>query len=542
MRVCTRCNTPYPDTVNTCARDGSTLTTLSNILEERKPLPQEDHCGQIVGNYRLHTRLGVGGMGAVYQGTHAAIGKEVAVKILREDQARDESLMERFLREARSVAKIGNENVIQISDFGCTPEGRAYIVMELLTGRSLENVLEKDGALAFPRALKVAIQICSGLEAAHAQNIVHRDLKPDNIFLVPLKNDPEFVKILDFGIAKEVVEEKLEPGEKKGKPKRGLTQARQLIGTPLYMAPEQGSPEADARVDIYALGVILYRMVTGKLPFDSDNPLDILYKHLTQAPTPPIELRPDLPAELNALILQCLAKTPQERVPSATALSQRLFEIGGFQHAYSASGSFMGLPGNPPSGTFSGLAAAVQSGTELQKIHTAVADHPKHQTTLSASIGEIAAPKAAPPKNNRVMLFAGLGGALVAGAVAVLFFIPPQQKNDTTTVVKTEVSAPLVVPEKITAPASAPVVSPMSVPAAPVVENTPDPKTKGDPKKIKATKDPKVITPEEPVVIVPTPVVVETPKDPLEDPNTSLGTDPKKKKKKSLTDADPGLE
>jgi serine/threonine protein kinase len=320
MRVCPYCSTPYPDSAQSCARDGTPLGAPRLDADRRHA--REPKTGGEIGSYKLHNRIGAGSTATVYQAAHVVIGKEVAVKLLREDQTRDEVLRERFLREARAVAKVSHENVVGVLDFGSTDDGRAYLVMELLTGRTLEDLISREGPLDPQRAIKIGRQICQGLDAVHARNIVHRDLKPEDIFLVSSRGDPEFVKIIDFGIAKELAPEE-------GVVQRGLTLPRQMLGTPLYMAPEQGTPEADHRVDIYALGVILYRMVTGELPFDGVDAADSLYRRRTEPPKDPRELAPELPAPLAQAILRALARTKEERFPSMAALAEALAEVDG---------------------------------------------------------------------------------------------------------------------------------------------------------------------------------------------------------------------
>ena len=313
MRVCPKCNTPYPDAIQQCAKDGTALTTLLEIIEERSAAPARNLSGEVIGNYRIGKRIGAGGMGAVYQGTHLSIGKDFAIKILREDCADNSTLLDRFLQEARSVARISHENVVQITDFGCTSEGRTYLVMERLIGQSLEDLLQREKRLLPARALHIAAQICDALGAAHQLGIIHRDLKPDNVFLIQSRGDPDFVKVLDFGIAKQLEESR----------DHGLTMTRQLVGTPMYMAPEQGT-SVDNRTDIYALGVTLYRMVTGRLPFEGANVMDILYKHISETPKPPIELEASLPLALNNAILTALAKEPAKRFQVYGGLRHRL--------------------------------------------------------------------------------------------------------------------------------------------------------------------------------------------------------------------------
>jgi serine/threonine-protein kinase len=278
--------------------------------------PSDPYLGATVdGRYLVEAVLGEGGMGIVYRCTHTIIGKKVAMKVLRADLARDSEVTERFLNEARAASAIGNPHIIDISDFGQFPDRATYFVMEHLTGAPLSKLLEGNRALPLARILHIARQLCSGLSAAHAAGIVHRDLKPDNIFLIRRGAEHDFVKILDFGIAKTNAATR-------------LTRDGAVFGTPHYMSPEQaaGNP-VDQRGDVYALGVILYEMACGKVPFDADSFMGILTQHLYKAPIalsrlepPPPELSPGL----DAIVLKCLSKRPEDRYPDMLALDADL--------------------------------------------------------------------------------------------------------------------------------------------------------------------------------------------------------------------------
>ena len=269
------------------------------------------------GLYRVESLIGVGGMGRVYRATHTLLGKSFAVKVLPEGRAEKPDATERFLREARAASKIDNEHIVKVANVDRDGEHRLFIVMELLEGETLAERLER-GPLPLEQALRIASQTGNALQAAHDAGIVHRDLKPENIFIVQ-RNGSDFVKVLDFGISKIKTPDH-------GDPK--LTATDQIVGTPLYISPElaRGVAAIDHRTDIYALGVIVYEMLTGTPPFTGQNHFQLLYKHGNEAPDPPSQRskNAEIPAHVESAILRALEKDPNARFDDMEAFCAAL--------------------------------------------------------------------------------------------------------------------------------------------------------------------------------------------------------------------------
>lgn len=274
---------------------------------------------EIAGRYRVLALLGEGGMGAVYRGEQISLKRTIAIKVLRPELSRDPALVRRFNTEAELVAKLSHPHTVNIYDFGQDADGSLFIAMEYLEGRSLREAMTKEGPLPPWRALAIAQQIAASLSDAHSRGIVHRDLKPDNVMLTERGKDKDVVRVLDFGIAK------LRDDDRQTV--NAMTRAGDLIGTPQYMAPEQiRGEQVDGRTDVYALGAMLYEMITGRLPFEGPTVMAILSKHLTDTPQPPTVRRPDLglPPVLDGLVMSALAKDPNQRQPTMERFGEDL--------------------------------------------------------------------------------------------------------------------------------------------------------------------------------------------------------------------------
>jgi serine/threonine-protein kinase len=412
----------------------------------------------IDGKYRIVRSLGEGGMGVVFIAEHTFLKKNVALKFLRPELARQPEVAARFEQEARATSLIDHENVVRVMDFGRTPAGELYLVMELLEGHSLSVDLQASGALGPERALPVAKQVLAGLAAAHQKGVVHRDLKPDNILVVSREDGGELCKIVDFGIAKLQHETSLH-----------LTATGTVMGTPLYMAPEQARGEAslDHRVDVYSLGVMLYEMLAGSPPFEGQTYNTVIFEILTGAPPHLSKRAPHLPAMLCDAVMKAMAlrrddrygsarefregleacegkgaKPPLPRVPrgpwDAGAALPATLELVGLDGAPDAPGA--DLLGPPPALTVAPLAASVEP-TPVPRASIPALDAPQDPFAppdagdkaleLAEPLARARTPRPRPIAPSRPARRGRLSGALavgtllvVAGAAAFVFFGP----------------------------------------------------------------------------------------------------------------------
>ncbi len=275
---------------------------------------------EVAGQFRIIEKIGTGGMGSVYKAEQPDMNRHVAIKILHARYLSRSDLVSRFRREARAMSQLSHPNTARVFLYGQLEDGACYFVMEHMIGRNLAQLVRAEGQMEPRRATRIMIQVCGALEEAHQAGIIHRDLKPENIFLTVQGGIEDFPKVLDFGLAK-VTERQMRPGS------MVLTQQGMVFGTPEFMSPEQANGKPiDARADIYALGVILYEMLTGKLPFDAKQPIEFIQLHAEEPPILLSKRRPDLefPPGLEAAVMRALEKDPDQRYASTTDFAQAL--------------------------------------------------------------------------------------------------------------------------------------------------------------------------------------------------------------------------
>ncbi len=444
---CPACNAPNEPGARFCIECGLTLSPTLDTPAAGGPTADPWKGRVIAGRFQLMRKLGDGGMGEVYLAEQQPMGRMVALKVLRSGLAEDPNQVERFKREAQAISRLQHPNTVIVHDFGQSPDGTLFIAMEYLEGETLASVLEREGRVDATRMRHIFSQICGSLAEAHEQRIVHRDLKPENIFLTTRGGVKDFVKVLDFGIAK--VNDTATGGKLET-----LTRAGAIFGTPQYMSPEQiKGGDLDARADVYALGVMLYQVLAGHLPWQAATAVEMLTKHLAEAPAPlslpTVDAR--LAARLEAVAMRALSKKREDRPASVPAFLAEL--NAAFEPATGLS-----VPPAP-------------QGVALQETAEAT------QATRGAS----AATQAAPPRSKPSGVIIAIGAAaLVLGALAAWMLTGNSQQAvtdapGTAASVATPTAAPTAPPTAAptAAPTTPPTAAPTAVPtAAPTMPRT----------------------------------------------------------------------
>ena len=375
MPTCPSCGTQYGDNQRLCPHDGTVL--------DPDRAPELAAVGRVLdGKYRLDAFLSRGGMGAVYEATHVMLNRKVAVKFISPQLVTSADMVRRFQREARAVTHLNHPNIVRVHDLGQTEDGTLYIAMDLIAGKNLSDIIESEQPLAASRIVSIATQIVSALAHAHEQGVIHRDLKPQNIMIARRPDGRETATLLDFGIAKTF---EVDANTK-------LTATGFAVGSPRYMSPEQaGAAQVDERSDIYSVGVILYEMLVGDVPFNDPSTPALLVKHLTEIPVRPSLRRPDRSVSpvLEQIAMRCLEKNPAARFQSADELQRAL----------------TGMPT-----TVTAAAAPTIAATTIAQ--------PRSAPRPPASVRDVAPPSA--PKWRKYAAAAAVVVLLLAGAIAVI--------------------------------------------------------------------------------------------------------------------------
>ncbi|HUJ58828.1 MAG TPA: serine/threonine-protein kinase [Kofleriaceae bacterium] len=393
-------------------------------MDPQQGAPQADLLiGQTIGNYLVTQKLGEGGMGAVYLAEHPTIGKKVALKVLHNEFSNNPEVAERFFNEAKAVNAIDHPNIVQIIDYGVIhgPAGidrMVYFFMEYLGGVTLSQVIRTEAPMPPERALTIALQVADALAASHRMGIVHRDLKPDNIMLVTRGRERDFVKLLDFGIAKLTGE-----GMGSHRTRTGL-----VLGTPAYMSPEQceGKPNVDHRTDIYALGIVLYEMLVGRVPFIGEGYGEILVQHLTQRPIEPSRYRMMSP-HVEQVVLKALEKRPELRYPTMDEMMRAMADPVGYVEAHGGIGGFLQRQLTPSSAPLPPVRLTPAQLTPMPGLMSPVPGTLTSPvpTTLGAASGQVAG-----SGRSRTGFFIAGAIVLVAAAAGIFIVVHGDKKLD----------------------------------------------------------------------------------------------------------------
>nr|WP_216627033.1 serine/threonine-protein kinase [Corallococcus exercitus] len=423
---CPSCGADAEDSSRYCPACGATLL--------RSAEGGDEYVGKtIASKYRVEALIGEGGMGKVYRARQLALDKVVVLKVLRHTLLSDERTVARFQREAKAASRLNHPNSISVLDFGQADDGALFIAMEYVAGQDLHQLLSREWPLGEARVVRIVLQILSALSDAHGAGVIHRDLKPENIMVEQRRNEPDFVKVLDFGIAK--ITDSQDEGP-------ALTRAGFVCGTPEYMSPEQARGAVlDHRSDLYAVGVILYQLMTGLLPFESDSAVGFATKHLTEEPPPPTRRRPDarISPGMERLILRVLSKDPDDRPANAAAFKTELLAVDKERRRGSASANANESSGRRPqaSGVLAPIprrsqaahnAARNNTGWNDVTVEATVQGLPNSRTPVSeeATLApegtrtSVAAPASA-GGDGIILFFKALTTVLVLGAVG--FFV-----------------------------------------------------------------------------------------------------------------------
>jgi len=392
------------------ASDEPTLVSNASARADAKTVTADVLLGRTIeGKYRIDAKVGAGGMGAVYRAHRLLIGDDVALKILHPEHVSQADATERFRREAQAAARLKHQNAVSIYDFGVTSDGVVYLVMELVEGQSLREIIKQQGPLTPSAAAEVISQVCAALDEAHRQQIVHRDLKPDNIIVKPMLNGLR-VKVLDFGIAKL---RDLTAGN--------LTQTGSVMGTPHYMSPEQClGEELDSRSDIYSLGVVLYEMLAGVVPFNSPRSTAVVVQHVNQTPPPLRAINLSISAAVESVVMHALEKNREQRPQSAAALAQE------FTGAVTPAAQSFSTPPQPtmaaPTPAFSGPGAIVQAPTMVLRTPVSGSGVAYGGPTSPVTPAYSTHPQPVTAGKKPVAIFAAIGVVALIGILLGVYF------------------------------------------------------------------------------------------------------------------------